>query len=260
VRFGLLDRQEIAQVRAVSRQLGDQLVLQPRLPDGLPGEGSGFAGLRGALYALRFPPLYFNSLVKGGVFLRWGRNQAAFEATLASRGHYHFGTADGSSVVAVEGSLPGFTPSPVLAWHFDRMLARLDAAGIEADFVAMPINQATARAMHPALRDGFAAWLAGYAARYRRFHVVTDTAPAWDDRYFGDGFSHLNPRGAALFSAWLGACLELRFAGQGCAPARDQPRLQAAPPSTQNEAQWGWLSATGRAASARVRPSSKRGS
>lgn len=37
-------------------------------------------------------------------------------------------------------------------------------------------------------------------------------------------------------------------------------RLHAAPPSTQKVAQCGWFSATGRAASASVAPSSKRGS
>jgi hypothetical protein len=37
-------------------------------------------------------------------------------------------------------------------------------------------------------------------------------------------------------------------------------REQAAPPSTQNRAQWGWFKATGCAASARVAPSSKRAS
>jgi hypothetical protein len=31
--------------------------------------------------------------------------------------------------------------------------------------------------------------------------------PRWPDRFFGDAFSHLNPRGATLFSAGLGAWL-----------------------------------------------------
>lgn len=43
------------------------------------------------------------------------------------------------------------------------------------------------------------------------------------------------------------------------APGRSQPE-QLAPPSTQKVAQWGWLSGTGRSASASVAPSSKRGS
>ena len=37
-------------------------------------------------------------------------------------------------------------------------------------------------------------------------------------------------------------------------------RLHAAPPSTQNDAQYGWFNATGCAASASVRPSSNRAS
>jgi hypothetical protein len=176
-------------------------------------------------------------------------------------------------VVTIEGHLDGFAPLPVLAAYFDRLLALLAARHIETDFVAVPLNASTWRAVRPALRDGFASYLAGYAARYPNFHIIGPLMPAWDDGWFGDEFAHLNPASAALFGALrrLPAGLACRGAKRrarggsneasdvGCATF-DQPRLQDAPPSTQNAAQWGWFSATGRDASAKVAPISKRGS
>ena len=79
--------------------------------------------------------------------------------------------------------------------------------------------------------------------------------PHWPDALFGDGFAHLNPDGAARFSAGLGRCL-----GENELSAECIQRLQDAPPSTQNEAQYGWFNDTAPDASISVRPSSKRGS
>jgi hypothetical protein len=287
VRFGALDYAELRELRTISEALGDTSVLDQKRADGLS------RGLRVLLYAAQFPGLYFNSLLQGGVVLRWWENRAALETGLAARGQYFFGTAAGSSVVAAEGHIASFKSLPVLDAYFDRLLALLAARHIETDFIAMPLNDATAREVRPALRQGFAAYLAGHAARYPNFHIVGSLMPAWQDGWFGDEFAHLNPAGAALFSAAFGDCLRIRLAetAQGArqqipraallefppgiaaegptkiaAPvtdactALDQPPLQDAPPSTQNAAQWGWFNATGRAASASVPPISKRGS
>jgi hypothetical protein len=194
------------------------------------------------MHLARFPTLYFGSLTHGGGFLRWMRNQRIMNETLAEHGHYFFGKQSGSDTVAVEGHMTDFQPLPILDLYFDKLLSLLDQHGIEADFVPMPLNEATWLEVRPEVRDTFAAYLAGYARRYRRFHVSQDIMPHWPDRLFGDRFCHLNPEGAELFSAQLAQ------------------RLQDAPPSTQNEAQNGWLSDTGADASARVIPISKRGS
>ena len=280
VRFGFFDYADLRDLRAVSERLGDVSVLDQKHADGLP------RGIRALLYAAKFPGLYFNSLLKGGVLLRWPDNRAALRAGLASRGQYFFGTAPGSNVVAADGHLEAFVPLPVLDAYFDRMLALLAARHIATDFVAMPLNAATWNAVRPAVRDGFAAYLAGYAARYPNFHVIGPLMPDWNDGWFGDEFAHLNPAGAALFSARFGVCLraligEAPGAAERTAPAGtpgealqataiktsdracdalDQPRLHDAPPSTQNAAQWGWFNATAPDASASVAPISKRGS
>ncbi len=200
-RFGFLDADDLQAVRRVARQSGDGSFDNPRRADGLP------ASLRGRLYGWRFPSVYFNGLVRGGVVLRWWRNRATYASVLAARGQYFFGREAGSSVVAAEGHMAEFVPLPVLDRYFDQMLALLAAHGIPADFIAMPMNRATGRSVRPAVRAGFAAYLARYEARYPGFRVLGPAMPDWPDRYFGDGFSHLNPHGAALLSAWFGSCL-----------------------------------------------------
>ena len=119
---------------------------------------------------------------------------------MATRGQYFFGTAAGSNQIAAEGHLDRFAALPVLDWYSDRMLALLAARAIAVDFVAMPTNETTWRAVRPEVLEGFAAYLAGYAARYPNFHVAGAVMPHWPDRFFGDAFAHLNPTGAALFS------------------------------------------------------------
>ena len=226
VRFGFLDGAEIAALRDVSHALGDDSVYEIRHTDGLPSR------LRDLLYQARFPPLYFGSLVKGGLFLRWQRNRAALEAGITSRGHYFFGTDSGSDVVAAEGHLRGFRPLPVLEWYFDRVLDRLAARGIPAVFLAMPMNEATAQVVDPEARAEFRRWLAEREARYPGFRVLGDAMPRWPNALFGDGFSHLNPEGAARFNAALGRCLNEPELSEDCVQ-----RLHAAPPNTQNDAQ-----------------------
>jgi hypothetical protein len=248
-RFDFVDGSEIATLRDVSHRLGDLSVYELRHTDGLP------SWLRDAMVRIRFPSLYFTSLVKGGLALRWPRNRATLTASLAARGQYFFGTAAGSDVVAAEGHMRVFRPLPVLEWYFDRVLEELDARGISAAFIAVPMNDATARQLAPGLREAFRAWLATYEARYPRFRVVGDVMPHWPDALFGDGFAHLNPYGAARFSAGLRRCLDEPVPRAGCVQ-----RLQAAPPSTQNEAQYGWFNGTAPDASLSVWPSSKRGS
>jgi hypothetical protein len=200
VRFGFVDRDSLRDLQRVSQQLDDPTIYDLRR-GGLP------APLRSMLYTLRFPSFYFDSLVKGGVFLRWWRNRQALADTIATRGQYFFGTEPGSSLVAVEGRLRNFTALPVLDHYFDQMLSQLAARGIDVDFIAMPMNDTTWQAMRAQVRDGFAAYLTAYAARYRNFRVVGEVTPHWPDRWFGDGYAHLNPEGARRFSAafaqWL---------------------------------------------------------
>jgi hypothetical protein len=195
MRFGFLNGAELADLRDASHALGDYSVYEERHTDGVP------SWLRDRLYLAHFPPYYFASLIEGRLLWRLRHNEAGLAASRATRGQYYFGTDEGSSVVAADGKLEAFRPLPVLDWYFGRILALLQERGIPSVFVAMPVNETTARAMSPEVREAFAAWLAGYEARYPSFRVAGPVVRPWPDRWFGDGFSHLNPAGAERFSA-----------------------------------------------------------
>ena len=221
VRYDLLDRADLRELAALSRETLDWSVFNARRTDGLPAE------IRIALYRMRFPSLYFGNLLKGGVFLRWWNNRAGYAATIASRGQHFFGTDAGSDAVANEGTLRHFTPSAVLDLYFDRLLALLEQHGIVVHFVSLPVNQATAHATPPTVVTAFQAYLHGKSERFPRFHVSGPVLPVWPDRWFGDGFSHLNPAGAARFSAHLAGCVtawtEGAGADDGCPTEADPP-------------------------------------
>jgi len=221
VRFGFLDLHDLREVAAMSQLTGDWSVYEARQTDGLPPRW------RAWLHGARFPGLYFSSVLKGGVFLRWFQNNEALRTGVAARGHYHFGTDPGSHGVAAEGHLPAFMPAKVLDHAFDLLLSRLSAAGIAMEFVAMPVNQSTWDHVPPAVRDGFDTYLRAYASKYPAFTIAGPTMLPWPDRWFGDAFSHLNPEGAARYSRWFARCLAERRAnadGAACAMEDSDPR------------------------------------
>jgi hypothetical protein len=205
VRFGFVGARDLVLLRAIAAETADRSLFDTQgfaeLPD----------ALRDRLYVARFPSLYLASLLQGGVAARWQENRHALSDGLARRGQYSFGLASGSSAVAVDGHLPAFVPAPLLDRYFDRILALLAARGIPADFLPLPINEATGAALRPTVRAAFAAYLADYEHRYPRFHVLGPAMPVWPDRFFGDGFSHLNRDGAAAFTAAFGRCLTERL-------------------------------------------------
>lgn len=201
VRFGLMGRADLAELAAVSAATGDWSVHEARQTDALP------PAVRAWLYAARFPPYFFNSVLKAGLFLRWWSNATALEQGLAARGHYFFGTDPGSDGVALDARLAGFAPSPVLDALFERLLTLLEARGMTVWFVPMPVNDATWQAMRPEVNAAFLAYLEGRAARHGNVRVMRPAAPHWPNAWFGDAFAHLNPAGAQRFSQDLAACL-----------------------------------------------------
>ena len=148
-----------------------------------------------------------------------------------------------------------FHPLPVLERYFSDLLDQLAARGIPVTFLSMPMNEATAHAVDPEVRAGFRAWLAGYEARYPGFRVVGEVMPHWPNAFFGDGFSHLNPAGAALFNSGLGPCLEASAVSDACVH-----RLQAAPPNRGDTSRREGFTRTEPDAPDNARPDVKRGS
>ncbi len=200
-RFGTFTVGDLHEIERVARFTGDEKLFTEHRTDGFPGF------LRDWLYAHSFPTLNFASMTRGGLFLRYDSNLAERRHTLRSRGHYLFGTADGSDGIAEEAYEKRFSVLPLEGYFFDRMIEQMQSRGIEVDFVVAPINHATAERMSPELPRTFAAFLGKTAKRYPNFHVLIGPIPPLPDRYFGDFFSHLNQSGAELFSAYVNQAL-----------------------------------------------------
>lgn len=195
VRYGLIGGASLQEVLAAADRLGDRTISMPYHDDHLP------PGLRAQLHDLRFPPFYFNAVLKAGLGLRWWSNNAALRRGILARGQYYFGTASGSADIAREASLTGFMPLPIQTEYFNRLLKLLSARGVAVMFVAMPVNEATRAAIRPAVERGFKAYLDNAAVQHPGFQVAGALFPTWPNKWFGDGFSHLNPAGAARFTS-----------------------------------------------------------
>ncbi len=162
--------------------------------------------VREALFALRFPPFYFNSLVNGYVFGRYFHNRAAEHQILADRGQAFFATDAGSDAVADEATLRPFASSPIVNAYFEDAMSTLAADHVSVVILSLPINQATCRLMNPALRAGLTHYLVKTIAAYPGASLAGPVVPCWPNRLFGDAF-HLNAAGASLYSGrvadWL---------------------------------------------------------
>jgi hypothetical protein len=151
---------------------------------------------------LRFPPFYFDSLVNGYVALRWQHNREAMRDALQSSGHALFGTADGSSGLAIEAGREPYSTSPLVDLFFSRTLALLAKHGVPVMVLTMPVNHATFVRTRPELGRQFAAYLRTKTRQYPNLRVVGPTIPCWPDRFYGDAW-HFNARGAEAFSREL---------------------------------------------------------
>ena len=199
---GLLTVPDLRDIVRNSSRLGDNEIDRVERENDLPD------WLRVWLYPARFPPINFADMLDGLPFARYADNSKVVSEQVRSRGFYPFSAALASpGFVAHDGKWPRLTIPPILDLFFDRTLAILDERGIEADFIAMPVNQATADAMRRNILGAFSAYLHGYEARYSNFRVVGNLAPVWPDAWFADDGGHLVPGGAAIFSKYLGTCM-----------------------------------------------------
>ncbi len=160
VHFGFVrDTDPSRFAKPASEQLNDPSVYDLRRDELTPNAES-------ALYTAHFPSFYFNSLVKSGGIASLAKSPDLGGHHRRAR-QYYFGVDAGSGIVAAEGHLETFAPLPVLDHYFDRLLALLAERRTPVDFVAMPMNEATSQSLRPEIREQFAAYLAGYAARYQ---------------------------------------------------------------------------------------------
>ena len=149
VRFGFVTDADIADVAA--RRPGKPAIRRSMSRNSSTGCRSGCAtGCTGSAFRrCIFPAWRMAACSCAGA-----SNQRWLAETLAARGHYYFGTDPGST--ASSRWMATWTRSgrlPILDHYFDRLLAELDRRGIEARFIAMPVNQTTWHEVNPAVRD-----------------------------------------------------------------------------------------------------------
>ncbi len=200
VRSGILNFSNTRQVQKQGDALHDREISVLRQGDELPPL------VREAFYAVRFPSIYFSSLVNSYVFGRYVPNHRAEIETVADRGHAFMGTANGSDALAGEADLPNFASSPLIDAYFTGTLSALSNAKIPVVVVSFPINEATCRSTTPELRAGFTQYLTRRVAAFPDARIVGPLLPCWSDRLFGDA-THLNASGTAaytkLIANWL---------------------------------------------------------
>jgi hypothetical protein len=205
-RSGFLSYADMREVDRDAAQLHDRELELLRQSDQLP------ASLREFLFSVRFPAFYFDSLVNGVVAIRWHHNRNAFRDSLVSSGQAFFGTAHGSSGVAIEGRGPVYRTSPLVDFYFSQTLALLAKHGIPVYTVSMPVNRATYVRTDPGLKDGYEAYLFRKEREFPNLHIVGPAIPCWPNRFFGDAW-HFNSAGATEYSHALGDWLVNALAG-----------------------------------------------
>jgi hypothetical protein len=220
-RTGFLNYAQMRSVDADAARLHDNQIARQRRSDGLALE------LRDRLFALRFPPFYFDSLVNGYFASRWGHNRGIAHDIQQNDGHALFGKDPGTSAIAIEGE-PGFAQhyaiSPLIDSYFSRTLALLAARHIPVVVLTMPINQATFDKTPPRLKDQLAAYFQAKAKEFPNAQVVGPAIPCWPNQYYGDAW-HLNASGAAAYSAELGPWLQGIVAGGSPKPLPNHCKL-----------------------------------
>lgn len=202
-RTGFLDLADMRDVARTAAAVHDE---------SLSGRGDRPFWLQSRLYDIRFPPLYFDSLVHGFVVGRWQYNLSVVQESIDSRGHALFGTADGSSGLAPEATPSHFVPSPLVDAYLDRSLELLASRHVPVVLLLPPINQATLTQSHAGFRQGLDAYLAALRQHHPDLIIANPTLRCWPNSEFGDAW-HFNARGAEAFSQQLGAWLRTVLSG-----------------------------------------------
>ena len=201
IRYGFLSFGDVLAVERLAAQLDDRTTLATPTPDGLTGKP------RDWLYAAGFPSFSFANLVQGRVFGRNGVNQARFASVTADRGWAPY--VGGNPVHAEHPDR--FVVTALQNAEFEAALTALRSRGVSAALLIMPFA-----VTHPetdAALDAYRSYLAGMAQRTGA--VLLDDVPLWPANFFADG-THLDPTGAAAFTAKLAACVRDGALGMPC--------------------------------------------
>jgi hypothetical protein len=198
LRYGFISPDDLREAERLAAALGDIRTFNTaRTPDGLSGR------TRNWMYSIRFPSLYFASMVQGRLFGRYASNRVRLAEVLRARGFSEYRTK--LEVNAGRAPLPeGFITTPLQAAEFEQTLQLLRDRGIEVRLLIMPSKQTVTP--DAALEAAYLAYLDATARRFANVRVLDPVIPRWPARLFIDD-SHLTGPGARLFTERLAACI-----------------------------------------------------
>ena len=202
-RQGFLDFSQLQAIQRDADRLRDSSFDHFRSPDGLSGTA------RNLLYGMRFPALYFDSLVAARFNGRLQANLQKFAVTLKNRGHSGY-TGDGRLLPGAEVPVPAggqFHPLPLQDMHFRRLVDALAARGVQLIFLPMPLSPAGDTPLARAHRAAFLRYLQGVAGQQPALRIGVPAPVIWAAADFADGL-HLAAAAAPAYSRKLKACLD----------------------------------------------------
>ncbi|MEA2738124.1 MAG: hypothetical protein QOH05_1431 [Acetobacteraceae bacterium] len=199
-RYGYISFGDLRAIAGVAARDHDRTLAAVNTQDGLTGI------VRDVVYGIRFPSIFTASLIDARGFGRYDYNRVLLERTTVTRGQVLYNQPTDKRLVGIDADVSEFTPSPLEASYLDKTLALFATAHIKVLMLTIPAGESTVRAVASQAKLGFDRFLTEYANRYGNVILGTPGLLAWPDDFYVDG-SHMNERGAKLFTARLGACL-----------------------------------------------------
>jgi hypothetical protein len=199
-RYGLISFRDLRDIAHAAADLHDDSLAQTNTRDGLSGI------VRDAIYSIGFPSIFTASLLKARGFGRYTANIALLERTSSTRGAVIYADQPGNATVGTDATVLRFVTSPIQTYYFDKTLQLFAAAGVKVLYLPIPLSQTTMNAMAAATAADFDQFLERHTNRFSNVVVSHPAIIAWPDDLFVDG-SHMNERGATIFSDRLASCL-----------------------------------------------------
>lgn len=199
-RYGYITFHDLRDIAGVAARDHDASLAAVNTHDGLTGI------VRDMTYGIGFPSIFMASLVEARGVGRYGTNEVLLERTARTRGQVIYPPQANKRLVGIDADATKFLPSPLEADYLDKTLDLFAAAHVQVLFLTIPAGSSTVQAIPPATQAAFAHFLAEHIDRYPNVIPGPPGLLAWPDDFYVDG-SHMNERGAKVFTARLASCL-----------------------------------------------------
>lgn len=144
-------------------------------------------------------PYHLRTEIGKSMFLRGYSNQRVYRDIRHNRGTYDFGTAEKSEDLNVEALRTQFKPRKIIIDHLEKLFDLATLHKIKVFYVSLPMNQASAGALHQDYTQGVRFLEHRLKEDYHTIDFVYPAIHSYDNHYFGDA-SHLNQRGRKKFT------------------------------------------------------------